>query len=107
MLSEWSGNVRELKNYIEYLVVTADLDLPVHQGGYETSSNDQIEESLQAIAGECDYQAFIQYVEKIYFQKKLESSEWNISQTAEESQVSRPFIYKKINELELKQNVTS
>ncbi|MDW5523391.1 sigma 54-interacting transcriptional regulator [Carnobacterium maltaromaticum] len=107
MLSEWSGNVRELKNYIEYLVVTADLDLPVHQGGYETPSNDQIEESLQAIAGECDYQAFIQYVEKIYFQKKLESSEWNISQTAEESQVSRPFIYKKINELELKQNVTS
>lgn len=98
----WSGNVRELKNYIEYIVVTADLELPTlsYQENLTTTTNEQ---TLSLIAKTSDYQEFIAYVEKIYFKQHLEDNGWNISQTAEATHVSRPFIYKKIADLELEQ----
>lgn len=98
----WSGNVRELKNYIEYIVVTADLELPTlsYQENLTTTTNEQ---TLSLIAKTSDYQEFIAYVEKIYFKQHLKDNGWNISQTAEATHVSRPFIYKKIADLELEQ----
>lgn len=104
--SDWLGNVRELKNYIEYLVVTADLDLANTFYQEETDVAITEEQSLQLTAKTSDYQAFIAYVEKIYFKQRLEEYRWNISQTAEATHVSRPFIYKKIADLELKQTDT-
>ncbi|OJG72284.1 transcriptional regulator, RocR-like protein [Enterococcus quebecensis] len=102
----WPGNVRELKNYIEYIVVTADLKLPNIAHPDNTDSTILDEHTLQLAAQTSDYQEFIAHVEKIYFDYHLEENNWNISQTAEATHVSRPFIYKKISDLELEQNNT-
>ncbi|MEI5993594.1 sigma-54 interaction domain-containing protein [Candidatus Enterococcus mansonii] len=104
--SDWPGNVRELKNYIEYLVVTADLELPSigYQQEHETKASN--EELLSLTAETSTYQEFIAYVETIYFKQHLNAHHWNISQTAETTHVSRPFIYKKITELALEQTDT-
>lgn len=99
----WSGNVRELKNYIEYVVVTADLELSHNPTTYqqEITAASIDEQTLSIAAKTASYQDFIAFVEKIYFSQRLEEHQWNISQTAEATQVSRPFIYKKITELNL------
>lgn len=104
MSFQWLGNARELKNYIEYAVVTAELPITLQ----EDSTEEKIGESdeLQALAEAYDYPAFIEYVEKVYFKQNLAKNQWNISKTAEDSNVSRPFIYKKMRELELERNDT-
>ncbi|HCM84520.1 MULTISPECIES: sigma-54 interaction domain-containing protein [Enterococcus] len=104
MSSDWLGNARELKNYIEYVVVTAELPILLQESLVDESIGESDE--LQALADVYDYPDFIDYVEKIYFQQNLQKNQWNISKTAEDSNVSRPFIYKKIRELELERNDT-
>lgn len=104
MSSDWLGNARELKNYIEYVVVTAELPILLQESLVDESNGESDE--LQALADVYDYPDFIDYVEKIYFQQNLQKNQWNISKTAEDSNVSRPFIYKKIRELELERNDT-
>lgn len=104
MSSKWPGNARELKNYIEYVVVTAKLPLNLQETTEEPMALE--EDQLQALAEVYDYQEFLNYVEAIYFQHQLEKYQWNISKTAEESKISRPLLYKKIRELELKKKDT-
>ncbi|MGO3604398.1 MAG: sigma-54 interaction domain-containing protein [Enterococcus malodoratus] len=104
MSSDWLGNARELKNYIEYVVVTAELPILLQESLVDESIGESDE--LQALADVYDYPDFIDYVEKIYFQQNLQKNQWNISKTAEDSNVSRPFVYKKIRELELERNDT-
>lgn len=104
MSSQWLGNARELKNYIEYAVVTAELPITLQDDSIEEKIGESDE--LQALAEAYDYPAFIEYVEKVYFKQNLAKNQWNISKTAEDSNVSRPFIYKKMRELELERNDT-
>lgn len=104
MTSQWLGNARELKNYIEYVVVTAELPITLEDTPIEEKNGESDE--LQALAEVYDYPDFIEYVEKIYFQQNLKKNQWNISKMAEASNVSRPFIYKKMRELDLERNDT-
>ncbi|MGM0165549.1 hypothetical protein IGI39_000491 [Enterococcus sp. AZ135] len=104
MSSQWLGNARELKNYIEYVVVTAELPILLQDSSIEEKLGESDE--LQALAEIYDYPEFMEYVETIYFQHKLMKNQWNISRTAEVSNVSRPFIYKKVRELDLEKNDT-
>ncbi|MGG5370237.1 sigma-54 interaction domain-containing protein [Enterococcus sp. AZ196] len=103
MTSQWLGNARELKNYIEYLVVTAELPLALQEN---TDEKKVEEDRLEALAEVYSYQEFVDYVETIYFRYQLEKHRYNISKTAEESQVSRPLIYKKIRDLKLERKDT-
>lgn len=108
MSSKWPGNARELKNYIEYIVVTSGLPLSLQEIAPETPDESMMmdEDQLQALAEVYDYQEFLDYVETIYFRHQLEKHQWNISKTAKESRVSRPLLYKKIQELKLKKSDT-
>ncbi|MGY3766602.1 sigma-54 interaction domain-containing protein [Vagococcus vulneris] len=99
--NEWLGNVRELKNYIEYTVVTSDIEIDDEQNDKKLDNKLNLESSLQELAKNCDYKTFLQFVEKVYFKQKLTDVEWNISQAASNCHVSRPLIYKKIEELKL------
>lgn len=104
--SQWLGNGRELKNYIEYIVVTANLPLNLDDGYANVEEEKTEQDELQALAEVYDYPEFIRMAETIYFRRNLEKYDWNISKTAENSKVSRPFIYKKIQELELERKDT-
>jgi DNA-binding NtrC family response regulator len=95
---EWKGNVRELKNLIERLVVLSGVniievdDLP---NEYKTKAipRDYLEE--------LDYQESKRNFEKAYFEKVLKENNWNISQTASKINIARKNLQIKIKQLEI------
>ncbi|MEW6213764.1 MAG: sigma-54 dependent transcriptional regulator [Nitrospirota bacterium] len=93
---EWPGNIRELRNVIERLVIM-------------TPSNTITPKNL--IIGESapsDYFAFNALreardaFEKAFIIKKLEENNWNISKTAEVLQIERSNLHKKIKAYDIK-----
>ena len=112
----WTGNVRELHNMIERLIILSDKTItendviafanptggtnigaangvptPVAQGGssinYEKFSNFQ------------DYKDF---AEKEFIKFKLEKNNWNVSKTADDIEIQRSHLYSKIEKFGLK-----
>lgn len=96
----WPGNIRELKNYIERLVI---LDgLAGHSDTQDRAKNEHehldnyyIHKSEHPLA---DYLAL---VEKHYLEKKLHENNYNISKTAEVCRISRPYFYKRLAQLKI------
>jgi two-component system, NtrC family, nitrogen regulation response regulator NtrX len=92
---EWRGNVRELKNTVERLVIlspgtTIDIslvDAGVHSGRGET-------DDLVGQGG--TFQQFKERAEAAFIQRQLEIHKWNISKTAEALDIQRSHLYTKM-----------
>ncbi len=92
---KWTGNVRELRNIIERIIILAnspmiklsDIDflLPVEK----VSIDDLISESSS-------FQDFKERAEKAYILRQLEMNGWNISKTAEDLDIQRSHLYNKL-----------
>ncbi|MCA0388644.1 MAG: sigma-54 dependent transcriptional regulator [Bacteroidetes bacterium] len=92
---KWTGNVRELRNIIERIIILAnspviklaDIDflLPVEK----VSIDDLISESSS-------FQDFKDKAEKAYILRQLEINSWNISKTAEDLDIQRSHLYNKL-----------
>ena len=100
--SSWQGNIRELKNLVERLVIMVEKDsidiedLPdTYQSETDSSTADN-ESGLLSI--DTLKQAKKQF-EREYIQKKLEENKNNISRTAEMIGVGRSYLYKKIKKV--------
>ncbi|HSR16956.1 MAG TPA: sigma-54 dependent transcriptional regulator, partial [Ignavibacteriaceae bacterium] len=91
----WSGNIRELKNFIERVIIIIDKkeinrkDIESLIAGGQTSLGDIINESNS-------FQDFKEKAEKAFIIKQLELNEWNISKTAEMLDIQRSHLYNKI-----------
>jgi two-component system, NtrC family, nitrogen regulation response regulator NtrX len=94
-LLEWRGNVRELRNTVERLVIlspgttidTSMLEVGV-QGGHGEF------EDILAMGG--TFQEFKERAEAAYVRKQLEVHKWNISKTAEALDIQRSHLYTKM-----------
>ncbi len=91
----WTGNVRELKNMIERIVIMvphpeikAEDIVKLHPGG-ESKLNDLLDISNS-------FQEFKEKTEKAFIEKQLESNDWNISKTAEILDIQRSHLYSKM-----------
>ena len=92
---KWTGNVRELRNIIERIIILVnshtiklnDIDflLPVEK----VSIDDLISESSS-------FQDFKDRAEKAYILRQLEMNGWNISKTAEDLDIQRSHLYNKL-----------
>ncbi len=92
---EWRGNVRELRNIVERLVIMSrgnkitsdDLSLlaPEKKGPVDSIINS---------AG--TFQEFKDNAEKEFLRHQLEKRGWNVSQTAEDLQIQRSHLYNKM-----------
>ncbi|MGE5806151.1 MAG: sigma-54-dependent transcriptional regulator [Ignavibacteria bacterium] len=91
----WSGNIRELKNFIERVIIIIDKkeinrkDIEPLIAGGQSSLGDIINESNS-------FQDFKERAEKAFIIKQLELNEWNISKTAEMLDIQRSHLYNKI-----------
>jgi len=112
----WSGNIRELRNMVERLIILSDKTItqndviiyanpssPVtstqhthaaahSQNGHSANDFDQ-------------YQSFQEYkdqTEKNYIKYKLEKNSWNVSKTADDIEIQRSHLYSKIEKYGLK-----
>lgn len=93
---EWSGNIRELKNMIERMIIMVssnqieENDVKVMLPQQNKSSSDDI------LTISNSFQDFKEKAEKAYILKKLDENNWNISKTAEVLEIQRSHLYNKM-----------
>ncbi|MFO8231544.1 MAG: sigma-54 dependent transcriptional regulator [Longimonas sp.] len=96
---EWRGNVRELHNVLERILIltdgdTVDADDVQRCMGPQTSSSGPTYDLIHT------YDAFSDardQFEKLFIQHKLDEHDWNVSQTAETIGIQRSHLYNKLN----------
>ena len=92
---EWSGNVRELRNVVERIIIIVDKrevtrkDIEFLFASGKSSVSDIIADSNS-------FQEFKEKAEKAFIIKQLNSNEWNISKTAEVLEIQRSHLYNKM-----------
>jgi two-component system, NtrC family, nitrogen regulation response regulator NtrX len=101
-LINWTGNIRELRNVIERLVILSDNKITEEEvlayaqspkgGGNPKDLFDRFEK----------FQDFKEYIEKEFIQHRLQKNNWNVSKTAEELDIQRSHLYNKIEKYDLK-----
>ncbi|MBK8443079.1 MAG: sigma-54-dependent Fis family transcriptional regulator [Sphingobacteriales bacterium] len=108
--SHWSGNVRELHNVIERLVILSDKQITDKDvRSYVIPNTFSLNQSNSGNGG-FDYdqfdkfQDFKDYAEKLFLEHKLAKNAWNVSKTAEEIDIQRSHLYNKIEKFNLKRN---
>jgi two-component system, NtrC family, nitrogen regulation response regulator NtrX len=92
---EWRGNVRELKNTVERLVIlspgtTIDISL------LDASVSGGRGESDDLVGRGGTFQEFKERAEAAFIQRQLEIHKWNISKTAEALDIQRSHLYTKM-----------
>jgi two-component system nitrogen regulation response regulator NtrX len=96
----WSGNVRELRNAIERIIILVDKkdisrrDIEFLFAGSQSSIGDIIADSNS-------FQEFKEKAEKAFIIKQLKSNDWNISKTAEILDIQRSHLYNKMKKYEI------
>jgi DNA-binding NtrC family response regulator len=91
---EWSGNVRELRNMIERLVILSP-GKAIDEGllasaRIGTGTIDDI------VANTATFQEFKDKAEAAYIKHMLERNNWNVSKTAEAIDIERSHLYSKL-----------
>ena len=95
----WPGNIRELRNIIERLVVMA-------QDG-KINSNDLPQEILDMnpdVSGAFgdDLKGATQDFEKEYIMEIMRRNSWNVTKASREMNIARKTLYKKLNDYGIK-----
>ena len=92
---EWKGNIRELRNFIERIIIMVPHQyLNVSDVTTFTPYQNSKEEDLFDITN--SFQEFKEKTEKIFILRQLEANNWNISKTAEILDIQRSHLYTKI-----------
>lgn len=105
----WSGNIRELRNMIERLIILSDKVItdadvkafanpsaPVAMLTETTSSNQPDFDNFK------NFQEYKDFAEREYIKFKLEKNGWNVSKTADDIDIQRSHLYSKIEKFGLK-----
>jgi two-component system, NtrC family, nitrogen regulation response regulator NtrX len=113
----WRGNIRELRNFVERLVIMTNVDsidagdipdggvirgelpVPVGASGAEISASATEQSWMQAPT----LQEFKSGSERAYLVSKLRENGWNISKTAEVIDTPRSNLYKKLEQYQISQ----
>lgn len=108
----WTGNIRELRNMIERLIILCDKKITeedvftfANPGGpasvtvnHLTGPNDLDMEQFTS------FQDFKDYSECEFIKYKLEKNNWNVSKTADDLDIQRSHLYSKIEKFGLKRD---
>lgn len=115
----YTGNIRELRNVVERLVIMCDGNIRAEDvvtytnpnflntkestteiliGSTSMSAADALDIMLQNFN---DFGAFKDHMEKMFIEQKLKHNQWNITKTAEEIGIQRSHLYNKIERFNL------
>jgi DNA-binding NtrC family response regulator len=92
---EWSGNVRELRNIIERLVILTH-DNVIEIDMLETVGISRGGELEDIISTSKNFQEYKDRSEALFFKRMLDLYNWNISKTAEALDIERSHLYNKM-----------
>ncbi len=97
----WKGNVRELRNIVERLMIMTDRETIGPQDLPE-ALQEKAEARLPDAAGVKTLREYRDLAERDFLLAKLEANNWNISQTAREINTPRSNLYKKLEQYGIK-----
>ncbi|HZG01400.1 MAG TPA: sigma-54 dependent transcriptional regulator [Chitinophagales bacterium] len=98
----WTGNIRELRNVMERLVILSEskiTDNDVLTYGVAHPTADPMEAIFNKYS---HFQDFKDFMEKQYIAYKLKTNGWNVSKTADEIDIQRSHLYNKIEKYSLR-----
>lgn len=112
----WTGNVRELHNMIERLIILSDKTITESDviafanpgGGTNIGAANHSNGSASSHGGGINYEKFSNFqdykdhAEKEFIKFKLEKNNWNVSKTADDIEIQRSHLYSKIEKFGLK-----
>ncbi|PRD47061.1 sigma-54-dependent transcriptional regulator [Sphingobacterium haloxyli] len=108
----WTGNIRELRNMIERLIILSDKKITEKDVAlYANPSNGNLtignnagskEEGMLDFDKFESFQDFKDYAEKEFINFKLDKNGWNVSKTADDIGIQRSHLYHKIEKFGLK-----
>ncbi len=113
MQINWTGNIRELHNMIERLIILSDKSITKEDVYLNANrSSNHINESSIVMSSPSSsdftkyksFQEFKDETEKEYILSKLEKNGWNVSKTADEMEIQRNHLYNKIEKYGLKRD---
>jgi two-component system nitrogen regulation response regulator NtrX len=94
----WSGNVRELRNTVERLLILAEGDRITADDVGLIGSADSTPSGLGAeLLGSSTFQDFKEQAERAFLLHRLRDNEWNVSETARLLEMPRSNLYKKMD----------
>lgn len=100
---DWSGNVRELRNAVERLVImTPGTVIEAEDTDASIGTARKEFDSLLEAGG--TFQDFKDRSEAAYIRKQLDANGWNISRTAEALDIQRSHLYNKMKKYGLTRN---
>jgi DNA-binding NtrC family response regulator len=101
---DWTGNIRELRNIIERLVILTN-DKITDEDVRKFSSVSQSNTTPTDLFNQFDrFHDFKEHIEKMFIKHKLEQNSWNVSKTAEQLDIQRSHLYNKIEKFNLKRS---
>ena len=97
----WKGNVRELKNLVERLLILAPGDEITREDVFRATGGirPELSSSLTALK---TLREFREAAERLFLLQKLEENEWNVTQTAQQIETPRSNLYKKMDQYEIR-----
>ena len=100
---EWAGNVRELRNTVERLLILASGDSITVEEVEAIGSADHTPGGLGAeLLAAATFQEFRERAERAFLAEKLKENDWNVSETARLLEMPRSNLYKRIDKFGLK-----
>jgi two-component system nitrogen regulation response regulator NtrX len=97
----WRGNVRELQNLVERLLILSPGET-IELGDVRQTAGDPAGDLTATIASATTLRDFRNLVEKQFLLRKLEENGWNVTQTAKAIDTPRSNLYKKMEAFEIR-----
>jgi two-component system nitrogen regulation response regulator NtrX len=96
----WRGNVRELKNFVERLLILKQGDEVTRQDleSYGTALGTDADSALLEAQ---TLKEFREVSERAFIVRKLEENDWNVTQTAKSIETPRSNLYKKLDQYDI------
>ncbi|OOQ62168.1 sigma-54-dependent transcriptional regulator [Mucilaginibacter pedocola] len=108
----WTGNIRELRNMVERLIILSDKIIT--DGDVRAFANPSAPVAVGAATAAAapapqtdfdqftNFQEYKDFAEREYIKFKLEKNNWNVSKTADDIDIQRSHLYSKIEKFGLK-----
>jgi two-component system nitrogen regulation response regulator NtrX len=96
----WKGNIRELKNLVERLIILSPGDKVTREDvlGATGGSRPELSGALMAVQ---TLREFRDLSERMFILHKLEENNWNVTQTAQAIDTPRSNLYKKLDQYDI------